>query len=323
MFPRLDADASSLVSIRSYYEVRALQAAYYGWRWSKTLEPVHELEDTKDTEQPLPTVVSLQSNTEDTAKDADKSAPSPLSCCYETSFISPSGSVHYSFFIPVHFRRQGVFSRLIELRRSLYTQQPVVTIQECNLASLLSKHGLPVISLDGDLRIHASPAYALISSQYGSKRARRTNIFYMHHIDEGLLVMNWRGCSELAQQAYAIHPLLQGDAELLEFEAWIEKHHIHPKVFILAMEYRRVANVYLSPKTVDESDVFELSCLQEVNEMLVADKVQNFKDFLRCHAGSHPERERLDLYFRNWLKRLGVSMHQFYSYKQKLEEITQ
>ena len=45
--------------------------------------------------------------------------------------------------------------------------------------------------------------------------------------------------------------------------------------------------------------------------MLVADKVQNYKDFLIHHRATHPNADRLEAYFRQWLQRLGVSIEQF------------
>jgi hypothetical protein len=55
----------------------------------------------------------------------------------------------------------------------------------------------------------------------------------------------------------------------------------------------------------------ERSVMAEVNEMLVADKVQNRKDFLLYHRGKHERSDALDLYFRRWLERLGVSEERF------------
>jgi len=82
-------------------------------------------------------------------------------------------------------------------------------------------------------------------------------------------------------------------------------------VLLLAMEYRNIANATLSHRTIATAADIPLSPLPEVNAMLVADKVQNRKDFILHHARSHPRSKELDRYFRLWLERLGVSESQF------------
>ncbi len=49
---------------------------------------------------------------------------------------------------------------------------------------------------------------------YGHHVAARTGILLMDHLDEGLLVLERIGASELVQRAFVLHPLLQGDTEL-------------------------------------------------------------------------------------------------------------
>ena len=41
--------------------------------------------------------------------------------------------------------------------------------------------------------------------------------------------------------------------------------------------------------------------------MLIADKVQNRKDFLKYHYGTHKKSVELDIYFKNWLRALNVT----------------
>ena len=40
--------------------------------------------------------------------------------------------------------------------------------------------------------------------------------------------------------------------------------------------------------------------------MLVADKVQNLKDFVLHHLGSHKRSDELYRYYHRWLQHLGV-----------------
>jgi len=124
-------------------------------------------------------------------------------------------------------------------------------------------------------------------------------------------------------EAFCLHPLLQSDDDLATFCSengllgnW-PKGQWKGRVLILAMEYRRIANAYLSTRVIETIDEIKLSVLPEVQEMLVADKVQNRKDFERYH-GKHPRFVELTAYFRNWLLKLGVSEAE---YQQLIEGI--
>jgi hypothetical protein len=136
-------------------------------------------------------------------------------------------------------------------------------------------------------------------------------VHLVNHIDEGLYVLKRIGASEFAQRAYAIHPILQGDEDLAAF--WNSEQVRKPllcylhfllflshaaadvprscqveqmdrRVLLLGMEYRNTANNYLSFKSPDEQ--IRLSPIVDVNHMLVADKVQNRKDFEIYHKGT-------------------------------------
>lgn len=74
-----------------------------------------------------------------------------------------------------------------------------------------------------------------------------------------------------------------------------------------AMEYRVFANNYLSQHCHADDDLIAISPLAEVNQMLIADKVQNRKDFEIYHLGQHENSDVLVRYFNNWLRRLGIS----------------
>lgn len=151
--------------------------------------------------------------------------------------------------------------------------------------------------------------YQLISQFYGDRCAERSKVPLINHIDEGMIILESICASQAAKDAYCLHPMLQGDKELRENFDRVMALVDDPYVIALAMEYRSVANEFLSEKVglVIGPDQIRLSVLPEVNAMLIADKVQNRKDFITYHRGTHPRSEALDLYFQLWMKRLGIT----------------
>ena len=131
--------------------------------------------------------------------------------------------------------------------------------------------------------------------------------------ERGIFVLKKIGASELAIRGFAAHPLLQSNEDLSSVwknkPAWLQE--MDTSVLLLAMEYRKTANFYLS-EHLDQRSI-ELSPIKEVNDMLIADKVQNRKDFEKHHLGSHPRSKELDKYFRQWLEKLGISEDKYHS----------
>jgi hypothetical protein len=166
-----------------------------------------------------------------------------------------------------------------------------------------------------------SKAYQLISTYYGDQQALRSGVPLMNHILEGLSVMDGLGASIAAMHAYCLHPILQADEALAE-AAQQDFSEIDPWVLILAMEYRKTANAYLSKRQIKSISEIELSPLKEVNDMLIADKVQNRKDFELYHKGTHPRSEELEQYFKNWLERLEVSETDYQHYLSLMSSIS-
>lgn len=155
-----------------------------------------------------------------------------------------------------------------------------------------------------------SREYELICHTYDTMYAVRSEVPYINHINEGLVVLQSIGARQQAEKAFCLHPLVQTDS-------WLEQHFSNvclqsdPVVVALAMEYRSVANEYLSKRVITSVAEIRLSPLKDVNDMLIADKVQNYKDFLTYHKGTHPRSDLLDIYFNNWLSRLGISDNMF------------
>lgn len=157
--------------------------------------------------------------------------------------------------------------------------------------------------------ILASTELALIRDFYGHRRAKRSGVLYINHILEGLSILAQESASLDAMRAYCLHPLLQGDEDLKSQAARVcevvSSEANGPWVLMLAMEYRNIANSYLSDSDLPANG-FSLSPLHEVNQMLIADKVQNHRDFMFFHRGYHPNSVTLEEYFDVWLRILKV-----------------
>lgn len=147
--------------------------------------------------------------------------------------------------------------------------------------------------------------YKIISDFYGDKIANRSGVRLMNHIDEGLYILEKIGASDVAKRAYCLHPIVQDDQSLKE-NSYLLKD-IDSGVIIAAIEYRSVANEYLSKRVIESIDEIRLSPLKDVNDMLIADKIQNRKDFELYHLGKHERSNELDQYFKNWFTRLEIT----------------
>ena len=162
----------------------------------------------------------------------------------------------------------------------------------------------------------ANVHYQLIADFYHQRRAKRSGVRYMNHIDEGLELLSLLGARAVTKEAFCLHPLVQSDKALRAACAGggVFSQRSGPPLsavaIILAMDYRATANGYLAQRRITSMDDIKLSPLLEVQQMLVADKVQNRKDFELHHAG-HPNHEGLKRYFSNWLERLGVSEQRY------------
>jgi GNAT superfamily N-acetyltransferase len=230
-----------------------------------------------------------------------------------------SARVYHSVYVYESHRGKGHYSRWMKEN----PDKVIITTADCNLAPFLASRGREYELKDPSAL--QWPEYRLALQFYGDHCAARTGLHFMNHVDEGLFVLRSsavKGCSEAAMRAYVLHPLVQGDEECASFLRRLSDkgnpadpvHSIDPLVIALAIEYRSFANGYLSPNHADYfeghrsgGDGVRLSPCKDVNDMLIADKVQNRKDFDLMHAQSHPKAALLSSYFDAWLHKLGVS----------------
>lgn len=162
----------------------------------------------------------------------------------------------------------------------------------------------------------------LITNFYGHKTAERSGVPLIKHIYEGLAILQEIGASRLARRAYCLHPIFQSDGALKASLSSGIIDEVDSDVLLLVMEYRNQANTWLSDKVQKDvswespgaSSEVSYHCvgsptpgpLSEVRDMLIADKVQNYKDFMEHHHGSHARSAELKLYFLTWFRALGI-----------------
>lgn len=175
--------------------------------------------------------------------------------------------------------------------------------------------------------IKHSDAYAAIADYYGDRTAERSGVPLIQHINDGLAVLDELNATSSAMRAYCLHPLFQADdnlassAEAMRDFAPVATRDAY--VMLLVMEYRNRANAWLSDKVympIFQSEVTTRPVasgmpvppvLEEVWHMLIADKVQNCKDFITHHKGTHPRSAELELYFGHWLLALDVDEDEY------------
>lgn len=193
------------------------------------------------------------------------------------------------------------------LRHWLYDTIPVykLLVDEAISRGILSGN---IKGSENFLDKTSNPHYLAIKAYYGDKCAERSKVHYMSHIDEGLRILDAIGASLAAKEAYCLHPIYQLHSEPTKY---VDETTLRSRSIYLVLEYKRVANSYLSYKYRSEADEVPLSSEEEVNTMLVANKVQNRKDFELYHKGTHSKSDLLDGYFKNWLRALNIDESEY------------
>lgn len=140
-------------------------------------------------------------------------------------------------------------------------------------------------------------AYQIISDYYGDTTTKRSGVKLINHIDEGIEILKSIGADDDTIDAYCLHPILQSDEEFNK-NLTMDFTGVTTQSLLLVVEYRRVANSYLSTNKIEDFVGFTND---KIKQMLFADKVQNEKDFALYHEGTHPRSKELREYFNNWL----------------------
>jgi hypothetical protein len=156
--------------------------------------------------------------------------------------------------------------------------------------------------------IKNSEEYKFIAKVYGQTRAKRSQVPYINHIDEGLFILETLFPEDiLVQKAFCLHPVFQEDNDLVK-NLGLSLAKLDPQAIVLAMEYRHVANAHLPRHDIKKPEEIYLGPLEaSMRKMLIADKIQNCKDF-ELYNHTHSRAERLHHYFhKEWFPRLNVT----------------
>lgn len=158
------------------------------------------------------------------------------------------------------------------------------------------------------MAIQLDQYYRKAKVYWGNKKSSM-GVPYMVHIDQGLLILNHSFSTTAAKAAFCIHGLMQSDADLLNFYYKGRTVDLDNKVLFLALEYRNTANQWLREHGADAKrpDIV----LTEIRDMLVADKVQNYHNFLTNYKDIHKDSVELEAYFTNWLEHLNVKYEDY------------
>lgn len=151
--------------------------------------------------------------------------------------------------------------------------------------------------------------YGIVSNILCQK-VSRAGVPYIRRIDEGLVILNDLNVHQSVKDAFAMHAVVQSDEDLKANSIWLTS--LSSTCVMLTMEYRNIANQGLRERYENDPTAIKLSPLEDVNKMLIADKVQNYHSFQASYKTIHPEADRLEAYFLAWFNVLGISRPEVY-----------
>lgn len=145
--------------------------------------------------------------------------------------------------------------------------------------------------------------YEIISKFYSDRTAKRSGVRLMNHIDEGLVILWSLQLKTGSYGGWCLHPIVQNN-EKIEIPIRLREADIAATI------YSHKANAYLCRKendwikTVKDLRVLLGHIPDTIKMYLIADKLQNRKDFELYHKGTHERSYELTKYFDLWLEYL-------------------
>lgn len=270
---RFPTTADTQSEIRRYYQNRSIQYLPWGWTWSGHI-----------VEYPWGA---------------------------SAIFKSPHGNYYTSVYVLQSEIGKGHLSRWVKEN----PERRFVTSDDCpEMKGYLEKHRISFVNMSycrPKAHSDVGRCYAAVESFYGDQHAKRSGLPLMNHIDEGIFLLRNMQASDLVLAAFCLHPLIQADADLSSNLKSGLLSNLPVAPLVLAMEYRQWANKHLSMHPPNTTLTW--GPLGEVKMMLIADKIQNWKDFYIYLRGreSVPNSDRLDSYFAEWGDALGITPRQF------------
>ncbi len=293
---RLPMDANTYEEVFQYYETRALEFLYDDYHWVGRIFPV-ELG-----------YVTAFTKGKDLYLSAYLLADNRGKGLYQ-AWLKKLQNNNFDFFSCY----DGTSYRANKLKNFNQTNK-ILTVPSCHLIEYFKKNNFTDYVVATTPETLDWPEYKAIQNYYADKRAKRSQVLLMNHIDAGLYALKRLDASIDAQKAFCLHPLYQNDEDLKNNFNALAIQDFSPLALAYTIEYRSVANEYLSARKINSIEEIRLSPLEEVNFMLMADKMQNYKDFTLFHSKTHKNSEELEIYFNNWFKRLHIDEIEYNNY---------
>lgn len=148
--------------------------------------------------------------------------------------------------------------------------------------------------------------YQIISELYEGQKAKRTQLPYIKHIDDGLLILDDLDADLITKEAWCMHPIFQ----MPDLKEKVMDSKGQPQIrlatAILAAEYAETANQYRTVNYQSFHDNLPEIPNSRVKKLLTCDKVQNYIELENTrHLLPYETVDRTHRYLLNWLHHLS------------------